>query len=667
MKKMVFLLFVFPSLLFSCSFGHSSVVKNDLITLSVICDSHCSVVGDAVVSVKKSADAVFKLSFLENYEFSSTTLGSFSDGLLTISDCQYSQTAFITSSLIGDVVITLNNDPTLGSVSLSPSKASYAVGDEVTITTENITDRPFLCYTKNNYYHNGVYGKTSLPFAFANPLKFKVTESVTICANYQVEDSWVIHYFANGGRTIDDLGMFTMDVIDFKPFINPSTFIVSNYLNRDGYTIDSLNTKPDGSGTRIGVGSKADQSLFKNKELNLYAIWEKWSDPSLFEIENGDGDTCSIVKYNGSDVKVVIPNKINGKVVAAVNAGSFSDSKIESVFFNESLEKMSDGAFSNCEALAEIHFFSSLKSSSGDVFNGCSLLTKCYITNNSYPTDFNCWERDFTWQYDYIDKIETNKPLLLYVTHSTGQWNNFVDTMSQTIGKYRPYIFYAVWGTSMPLMFSVALNHIKQTDKLIFLMHEGPCVNSIISYCNVCYIDNDFDELLKIDFREIMKVILNAFKEYSTLVSNKFDSDYMNPENLIMPTNFDYNYTLHETEGNLATTNCDPTSELDLSSFNTNCYSYFHYIDEIASKSVLLKKNIVFTWGPHNVNSITNMESFPQFESTFKSMFNGYTFLDSINDHIFSGDLFLKNDSMHLNPIGGAKRNSFWDPLIANL
>ncbi len=186
-----------------------------------------------------------------------------------------------------------------------------------------------------------------------------------------------ICYALNGGKFIDETmtgNFFTQDIV-LEHHLRLNTDIGTSFA-RYGYTQLGWNTKADGSGEHIGLGSRVTVS--EEDALVLYAEWSKWADPTLFTYaknhttkETGDivlkeylgaqtVETLSIpgyieddsgkrwkVTYIGEDFSsglniqtLVFPNTLD-----TVKVGSFEKSTISEIYFYDNVMNISDGAF----------------------------------------------------------------------------------------------------------------------------------------------------------------------------------------------------------------------------------------------------------------------------------------------------------------------------------
>jgi hypothetical protein len=85
----------------------------------------------------------------------------------------------------------------------------------------------------------------------------------------------------------------------------------------------------------------------------------------------------SIIKYNGKSQNVIIPEKINDGLVAAIGSEAFLNCKnIVSIRLPNTIEYIGDDAFTNCENLKIINIPEGVIEIGTDAFWGCSSLEK---------------------------------------------------------------------------------------------------------------------------------------------------------------------------------------------------------------------------------------------------------------------------------------------------
>ena len=136
-------------------------------------------------------------------------------------------------------------------------------------------------------------------------------------------------------------------------------------IERDGYTLLCWNTRADGTGEDVGLGSRV--TVEKGGELTLYGKWAQWEDASDF-ITRRQGGALLLTGYRGSGKAetFVIPGKINGLTVEGITSsfttsmrcGTLSSSVL---VLPPSILTVEDNAFLN-SSFKEIRFFDNLQS-----------------------------------------------------------------------------------------------------------------------------------------------------------------------------------------------------------------------------------------------------------------------------------------------------------------
>ena len=152
------------------------------------------------------------------------------------------------------------------------------------------------------------------------------------------------------------------------------------------------------------LGAVLDGTQMRVKAGNLvYGDYEYSQNPS--------DKTISIIKYNGKDSEVEIPQKINGMNVVSISeeAFQFNDiivdvvipegvtgigssafsccSNLKQVSFPDSLEKIGFTAFYNCESLENIYIPENVNTIATEAFSGCSNIKKIQVAVNNKVFD----------------------------------------------------------------------------------------------------------------------------------------------------------------------------------------------------------------------------------------------------------------------------------------
>lgn len=211
-------------------------------------------------------------------------------------------------------------------------------------------------------------------------------------AKLNVTDHYrTIIYHPNGGNG----ETFSVD-FDVTFHCRPNTLPGTAPFTNPGHTLLCWNTAPDGSGQRIGLGSRVSVSPLE--PLELYAQWGKWNPETDF-IWN-ERDFITITGYTGTGDLVVIPEEINGKPVQVIAANAFYGCQAQTVVLPSGLRIAENSAFVNCE-LSELVLFDSIEKIGDQSFVNCGNLKTLFINAVESPYGY-----DFRRESVLADKVD---------------------------------------------------------------------------------------------------------------------------------------------------------------------------------------------------------------------------------------------------------------------
>ena len=246
---------------------------------------------------------------------------------------------------------------------------SIKVNPEKELNSCSYADSEFLSFYDNsvNFHLYNINSDVEVSFSFEDkqyldpPIDIKDEEEIHMYSlmpkgNNQTK---CIFYCLNEGTLIDNeneqYGYYKKVNVTHHP--RPNTDIGTDVMKRDGYHLDSWNTKKDGSGVRVGLGSRFTLDY---SNVILYARWKKEDDASSFVYENID-DEITITGYicdkNNID-KIVIPNFIDNAKVTCISQNVFSNLTIGSIYLPLYLKGMENNTFVS-SSIKELHFYDS--------------------------------------------------------------------------------------------------------------------------------------------------------------------------------------------------------------------------------------------------------------------------------------------------------------------
>ncbi|MBQ8159169.1 MAG: leucine-rich repeat protein [Clostridia bacterium] len=268
-----------------------------------------------------------------------------------------------------------------------------APGSEVHFTLETAPDRIVegVLGAGDDYVlrHSGTTWQLTLPCV-------RYPTSITLlCASYDIHarSTRTIFYDANLPGQGEDLSYSETMSIQEHPRPNTSR---GEALFRDGFTLVSWNTAPDGSGLRVGLGSRVTVPL---SGLTLYAQYLPWTAEDSFSFEEAS-DGIHITGCHAADDPLVIPSRIRGLPVVSLESGAFQGVVADTVVLPPTLREAEPGAFQDC-MLSTLVLFDSIESIPDAAFQGCQNLCTLRINAMEDPYGFS-----FRRESLFADKID---------------------------------------------------------------------------------------------------------------------------------------------------------------------------------------------------------------------------------------------------------------------
>lgn len=134
------------------------------------------------------------------------------------------------------------------------------------------------------------------------------------------------------------------------------------------------------------------------------------SDFSYFDMKSDSGeDVVCIENYSGNEVKIRIPESVDGKKVYAITGEVFSgNEKIEEIYLPDTLEKLGSSAFQGCKNLKKVYLGSV---QSGLDWRGLEwILNDCFALESISMSD----RANFSIEYDSNGKFLSDGKTIFY-------------------------------------------------------------------------------------------------------------------------------------------------------------------------------------------------------------------------------------------------------------
>ena len=159
-------------------------------------------------------------------------------------------------------------------------------------------------------------------------------------------------------------------------------------------------------GTRVrvvydgNIGETKPPSI--DKVFSIYSFGDELPEPnplSDFEYRNNYYGGKTIVNYIGSDVSVVIPSVIDGKAVNEIANGAFHGSNIKSVYIPDTVQRISEAAFSDSFDLESVRMSSYVGQISRRAFENCKSLKEIVLPETLIMLGNDVFAKCFALEY----------------------------------------------------------------------------------------------------------------------------------------------------------------------------------------------------------------------------------------------------------------------------
>lgn len=317
---------------------------------------------------------------------------------------------------------------------------------------------------------------------------------------------------------------------DVSVHSRPNTSTGTEFFRREGYTLTAWNTERDGSGERIGLGSRV---TVPQEGLTLYAQWAKWTDEADFLYEGED--TVTITGYTGQVTELVIPETIEGKPVTAIASGAFTGAEVQAVVLPKSLVRIDDGAFSGC-TLASLVVFDNIETIGDACFARCENLQTLYINAIEAPYGY-LYRRESV----YADKVDLlilaqGQPKLVFYGGCSMWYNLNGAEAERRFGERYRVINMGLNGTVSSLVQMEILENYLEEGDILLHTPELCSIQQLLTYRNMsssddklwCGLEYNYDLFSLVDLRG-MGGVFDSLHGYLDLKAKEsgYDQQYV--------------------------------------------------------------------------------------------------------------------------------------------
>ena len=285
------------------------------------------------------------------------------------------------------------------------------------------------------------------------------------------EVTFSITYFANGGEVKYSEGDSYTISYNPKNHLRSNVSIGNDFLSRKGYVLTGWNDKSDGSGNRVGLGSRVCFTKGENK--SLYAVWAKELDEKDFDVWQNEEGKWAINGYHGDKTveSFVVPASISRINVDLIESGSFKDLSCKEVVLPSSIKRVQDKAFLSC-APFDLYIYDSVVSLGEDPFGGS--VNRIHV-NAALPPYFldKTYEPCLADRVDYLLLSKEKKRLILFAGCSLAYAVDSPRIERELNGEYSVLDFSITGDTGGLFQFQILESLLGENDTVIHFPEPG--------------------------------------------------------------------------------------------------------------------------------------------------------------------------------------------------
>ena len=328
----------------------------------------------------------------------------------------------------------------------------------------------------------------------------------------KTDENTFVYYHKNGGEIINSNDEYIVCPFKDGIYLYPNSlgYEFFEYFYKEGCVLKEYNTKPDGSGIRVGVGSKI---LIDSNFINLYPIWEAEDKEFLYDVVDGFAE---LTEYKGSDDIVCIPKTIDGYKVTKIRTNCFKNKNLLELITNENIIEIEKTAFNNCLNLTTFYLYDSIHIVQDKAFLNTNRLEKIRVIANMKPVYSDDLINTVSRRIEVMHKLLKEEKPTLFFYGGSGMYHNIDgDTLKDEFNKeYNIINLGQNANVSGAFMLDIYSNFMKENDVLLLAPeYYENLYSKKLNITSWISIESNYDVLENIDIREYSG-IFDAFTYY---------------------------------------------------------------------------------------------------------------------------------------------------------
>ena len=303
------------------------------------------------------------------------------------------------------------------------------------------------------------------------------------------------------------------------------------WFEREGWLLTGWNTRADGTGTPVGLGSRMDTSLGGE----LYAQWLPFAPEADFEWRVEEG-SASVASYLGQAEVCAVPDTFRGLPVRGILPGAFEGKAFSLLALPPSLRRVEDGAFLRCE-IGELLLYDSLLTVSDACFDRCAGPESLRINAATAPAYSGTWFDTYPDKYDRLLSLQGQRKLVL-ASGSSGRYGYDSAMLAQAFPYLQPVNMGVYAFTNTLPQLKLLLPLVQPGDMLLYApefdaVQEQFCVTNRMDASFWPMMEGCYDMALALPLRDFTGVF-DSLGEYLSTRSRMPRGSYE-----VSPANYD--------------------------------------------------------------------------------------------------------------------------------
>lgn len=303
----------------------------------------------------------------------------------------------------------------------------------------------------------------------------------------------------------------------------------TSLFTKPNHTLTGWNTAEDGSGTAVGLGSRAQPGA------RLYAQWAAWNDAAefTFTLQNG---AATVTGWRGQSETLVVPQTLGGVPVTALAAGAFAGAPCTRVVLPPTLRRIEPNAFAGC-AVQTLTLFDTLREVTDYAFCGCTALQTLHLNAATAPVYSASYYASFADKFDRLRALAGQQKLVLFSGSSArfGYDCAALDAGLPSYGVVNMGVF--AYTNALPQL-EVLRTQMRRGDILLLSPEFDAakrqfCTTNALDEDFFCMMEADYDTLALLDLRGYTGVF-SALGSYLKIRAGMRAADYA-----LSPADFD--------------------------------------------------------------------------------------------------------------------------------